>query len=48
MIDEQRRVLRDRAMTGIWIDDQLCTRYSLSQRECVDGGLHDVVVAVHN
>ena len=35
-------------MTGIRIDDQLCIRNVLSQRERVDRRHHDVIVAVHD
>src|SRR4030088_1433928 len=44
--DEQRWVLKEGPMTGVWVDDQLSLRDSLSEDVRVNCGEHDVVIAV--
>src|SRR5271168_1724706 len=48
MCDEQLRKLEKRAVAGIGIDDQLCSRYFLREVVGIDRRNHDVVISIHD
>ena len=45
---KQLRELEQRAMTGIGVDNQLRSRYSLRQIEGIHGGNHDVMISIYD
>jgi hypothetical protein len=48
VVDEQLRVLEEKPVAGVRIDDQLGVRQKLRHRERVDRRHHHIVAAVRN